>query len=174
MEIRTLCQRVCLPALLSVALVSLGVATAAGAPDRTQDQGKGKPSISLKVSPVSGFAPMRAVITAELKGGANDYEEFYCPAIEWDITVADIPPGNDPTARTMDSRPVEKSEQKLDCDPYEAGKSEIKRRFVREHTFRTAGEYNIRFNLKQKDKIVGGGRTTVRVRGGIGDGIGGL
>lgn len=169
MTIRTLCQRVCLPALLSATLVSLGVAPVSGP---TPDGDKKKPSITVKVSPVSGFAPMRAVITAELKGGSDDYEEFYCPAIEWDITVRDVAPMNDPTARMTDSRPVQKSEQKLDCDPYEAGKTEIKRRFVREHTFRTGGEYSIRFNLKQKDKIVGGGRTTVRVRGGIGDGFG--
>jgi hypothetical protein len=169
MEIRTLCQHVCLPALLSAALVSLGGAPVSGPGLGDQK----KPSISVKVSPVSGFAPMRAVITAELKGGDDDYEEFYCPAIEWDITVRDVAPVNDPMARMTDSQPVQKSEQKLDCDPYEAGKSEIKRRFVREHTFKTAGEFSIRFNLKQKDKIVGGGRTTLRVRGGVGDGFGG-
>jgi hypothetical protein len=61
---------------------------------------------------------------------------------------------------------VEKSEQKLDCDPYEAGKSEIKRRFIREQTLKIGGEYNIRFNIKQNGKVVGGGRTSVRVRGG--------
>ena len=86
-------------------------------PDRA-DQNK-KPSISLRANPPVGFSPLRVVVTAELKGGANDYEDFYCASVEWDW-------GDDT-----------KSESKADCDPYEAGKSEIKRRFVQEHTFRS-------------------------------------
>jgi hypothetical protein len=167
MEVQTL-WRACLPCLLSATLVSLG---AAPVRDAGPDEEKDKPSISVKVSPVSGFAPMRAVITAELKGGADDYEEFYCPTVEWDITVTEIQSSNfDPdVSRMSDSRPVQKSEQKLDCDPYQAGKSEIKRRFVREHTFQTGGEYTIKFSLKQDNKTVATNRTTIRVRGGIGD-----
>lgn len=149
----------CLPVLLSAAVASIGGASSGPAE-------KSKPSISVKASPTSGFAPMRTVLTVELKGGSNDYEEFYCPTIEWDITVSYPAQTFEQESRITESYPVEKSEQKLDCEPYEAGKSEIKRRFVREQTFKTAGEYNIRFNLKQKNKIVGGGRTSVRVRGG--------
>ena len=80
-------------------------------PDQKPDQNK-KPSISLRANPPVGFSPLRVVVTAELKGGANDYEDFYCASVEWDW-------GDDT-----------KSESKADCDPYEAGKSEIKRRFV--------------------------------------------
>ena len=87
-------------------------------PDQKADQNK-KPSISLRANPPVGFSPLRVVVTAELKGGANDYEDFYCASVEWDW-------GDDT-----------KSESKADCDPYEAGKSEIKRRFVAEHTFRS-------------------------------------
>ena len=160
---RRIFVRFCLPALFAAAAASLAIMPAPAAQ-------KGKPSVSIKASPSSGFAPMRTVVTVELKGGANDYEEFYCPTVEWDITVSDIAPGIDSDTRMLDTRPFEKSEQKLDCEPYEVGKSEIRRRFVREQVFKMGGEYNIRFNLKQKDKVVGGGRTTVRVRG---DGIGG-
>jgi hypothetical protein len=124
-----------------------------------------KPSISLKASPPVGFTPLRVVVTAELKGGANDYEDFYCASVEWDW-------GDDT-----------KSETKADCDPYEAGKSEIKRRYVMEHTFRSmthpladpAGtnpnpsvQYRIRFTLKQKNKTVGSGQTTIEIRTGAG------
>ncbi len=77
-----------------------------------------KPSISLNATPPVGFTPLRVVVTAEVKGGANDYEDFYCASVEWDW-------GDDT-----------KSQTKADCDPYEAGKSEIKRRYVQEHTFR--------------------------------------
>ena len=76
-----------------------------------------KPSISVKLNPRSGFSPLRVVATAELTGGPNDFEDFYCASVEWDW--------GDGT----------KSESKQDCDPFEAGKSEIKRRFAQEHIF---------------------------------------
>ena len=80
-------------------------------------------------------SPVRAVVVAELKGGANDYRDFYCATIEWDW--------GDGT----------KSESKTDCEPYQAdglvpehvlepyqaGRSEITRRFVQEHTFLWTG-----------------------------------
>jgi hypothetical protein len=113
---------------------------------------KPKPSVSLRASPQVGFSPLRVVLTAELTGGLDDFEEFYCPSIEWNW-------GDDT-----------KSESRVDCDPYQAGKSEIKRRYTVDHTFNTMGEYRIEFRLKQKNKVVGGARTTIRVRPGIRDG----
>ena len=142
-----------LPVALGVGILAMG-ATPVDSTDRVPDA---KPSVSVKAAPAVGFAPMRVVLTAELKGGQNDYEEFYCATVEWDITsVNGMGDGN-------------KSEQKLECDPYEPGKSEIKRRFVREQIFKSSGEYRIKFNLKQKNKIVGAAGTTIRVREGLGD-----
>jgi hypothetical protein len=139
-------------AALAVALASTG-ASAVGVEE--------KPSISVKASPSVGFSPARIVLTAEVKGGPNDYQEFYCAAVEWDIsTVGESTEGGFDEGR---------AEQKNDCDPYEAGKSEIRRRYTREQVFRSAGEYRVQFRLKQKDKIVGTGRTTVRIRPGLGD-----
>src|SRR5207249_4134495 len=43
-----------------------------------------RPKMTLKAQPVIGIAPARVVLTAELVGGANDYEDFYCPTIEWE------------------------------------------------------------------------------------------
>ena len=142
-----------LPAVLGAGILAMGMTPVgldrAGARRQAQRVSKASPAV--------GFAPMRVVLTAELKGGQNDYEEFYCATVEWDITsVNGLGDGN-------------KSEQKLECDPYEAGKSEIKRRFVREQIFKTSGEYRVKFNLKQKNKVVGGGGTTIRVREGLGD-----
>ena len=144
-----------------IAVVAAATATSASAP-AAPAQNK-KPSISVKANPPVGFAPLRVVVTAELKGGSNDFEDFYCASVEWDW-------GDDT-----------KSENKVDCDPYEAGKSEIKRRYVMEHTFRsvTSGidpsgnqtpslQYRVRFSLKQKGKTVGSGQTTVEIRTGIG------
>ncbi len=135
-----------LPAILCALAVAASV-QAAG-PDK-----KDKPSISVKVTPPVGFSPAQMKLTADLKGGADDYEEFYCATVEWDW--------GDET----------KSESKTDCDPYEAGKSAIKRHFSVDHTFNTAGDYRVEFRLKQKNKVVGRGSTEVKVRPGIRDGI---
>jgi hypothetical protein len=111
-----------------------------------------KPSISLRSAPVTGFAPFRVVLTVDVKGGPDDYEQYYCATAEWDMGD-----GN-------------KAEQAIDCDPYEAGKSQIKRHYVREQIFDTPGEFRVVFKLKQKNKVVGSGSTTVRVRPGVRDG----
>jgi len=86
--------------------------------------------------------------TVDLTGGAPDGEELYCPAVEWDW--------GDET----------RSESTSDCDPYEEGKSEIKRRFVVEHIFQRAGSYKIYIRLKRRNKSVVAATTTVQIRPG--------
>jgi hypothetical protein len=112
---------------------------------------KAKPDVSVRSTPVVGFSPARMVVTAELRGGADDYQDFYCPTIEWVW-------GDDT-----------KSESGADCEPYVPGKSEIKRRFTFDHVFNTAGDYRVEFRLKQKNKVVGRGTTDVRIRPGLRD-----
>ena len=135
------------PALLCAS--ALAASLHAAGPDK-----KSKPSVVVKVTLLIGFSPARMVVTADLRGGADDYEEFYCPAVEWDW-------GDDT-----------KSEAKTDCEPYEAGKSEIKRHFSTDHVYNIAGEYRVEFRLKQKGKVVARGSTDVKVRPGIRDGGG--
>ncbi len=141
-------------ALLISAFVPVGAGVGAGK----------KPSISVKANPPVGFSPLRVVLTAELKGGDNDYQDFYCASVEWDW-------GDDT-----------RSQSNADCEPYEAGKSEIKRRYAMDHTFRAdrigdrpygdpmsppgPTQYRVKFLLKQKNKVVGSGQTTVEIRGG--------
>ncbi len=132
--------------LLAVACAAAFGALALASADKV------KPSLSLKASPSMGFAPARVVLTAELKGGANDYQDFYCASVEWDW--------GDGT----------KSVNTLDCDPFEAGKSEIDRRHVVTHVFDVPGEFQVEFRLKQKNKVVGMARTSVRIRPGLRDG----
>ena len=159
--------------LWPIVLAALSMTVPSGAAASSAPPQNKKPSIKLKANPTVGMAPFRVVVTAELTGGANDFEEFYCASVEWDW-------GDGTT-----------SESKADCDPYEAGKSEIKRRYVQEHTYRSTGistspfsssdasdvsgsqqgiQMRIRFVLKQKTKTVGAGQTTVQVRPGIRDG----
>ena len=114
-----------------------------------------KPSISVRVSPSAGFSPLKVFVSVEIKGGDDDFAEFYCPTIEWVW-------GDDTRA-----------ESTADCDPYEAGKSEIRRRYTISRIFQTSGNYKIEFRLKQKDKVVGAATTTVQVRPGLRDGGGG-
>jgi len=97
----------------------------------------------------------RVVLTAELVGGDNDFEDFYCPAVEWEW--------GDGT----------KSESATDCAPYEPGKSEIKRRFTVEHVFRTGrpNGYRVTVHLKRRDKSVGAATVNIQVRPGLRDGF---
>ena len=111
-------------------------------------QGKGKPSIAVRANPAVAFAPARIVATAELSGGADDYQDFYCAKVEW----------------TWDDGTT--SESQDDCDPYEAGKSQIRRRFTNEHKYQLPGQFEVRFTLKQGKKSVGSGSIAVRVRDG--------
>jgi hypothetical protein len=147
------------PSLLT--LTAAVAATLAVAPSDQKPPEQKKPSISVRANPPVGFSPLRVVLTAEIKGGSNDYEDFYCASVEWEW-------GDDT-----------KSEVRSDCDPYEAGKSEIKRRYVQEHTFRSFSndmpgspqgptQFRVKFLLKQKNKVVGSGQTVVEIRSGIG------
>lgn len=111
-----------------------------------------KPSVTVKATPVVGFSPARIVVTAELRGGDDDYQDFYCATVEWDW-------GDDT-----------RSQATADCEPYEPGKSTIKRRFSIDHVFQSSGEYRVEFRLKQKNKVVARGATEVKVRPGIRDG----
>ncbi len=109
-----------------------------------------RPKLTLRAQPMVSMAPSRVVLTAEIVGGPNDYEEFYCPTVEWQW-------GDGTT-----------SEASADCEPYQAGKSEIKRRFTVEHVFR-AGNYRVFFRLKHAERQVGAATTSIQVRPGLRD-----
>jgi hypothetical protein len=129
-------------------LVTMAVAVSGDDKDK-------RPKISVKANPSMAVAPARVVVSADLNGGANDYEEFYCPSIEWEW-------GDDTRSTTS-----------ADCEPYEPGKSEIKRRFTADHTYRMGGSFRIQFRIKKKDKSIAGAATSVTIRPGLGDPGGG-
>ena len=132
--------------------LSIVLTLALSGADRDKDKDK-RPKISVRASPAMGISPARVVASADLNGGANDYEEFYCPSIEWDW-------GDDTRSTTS-----------ADCEPYEAGKSEIKRRFTVEHMFRRPDNYRVAFRLKRRDKGVGFATVQIQVRPGLPDGF---
>ena len=119
--------------------------------DKNAKEQDPRPKVSLRAQPVIAMSPARVVLTAELNGGANDFEEYYCPTVEWDW-------GDDT-----------RSEATSDCDPYQSGKTEIKRRFTVEHVYRRAGNYRISFRMKRHAKTVGAATTNVQIRPGLRD-----
>ena len=139
----------------TVLLAALGVLafstlppTAEG-PPRTQ-QGDERPSLSLRASPAVVFSSTPILFLAELTGGADDYEEYYCPSIEWDW-------GDLTTSETT-----------YDCPPYEPGTSEIRRLYSTRHAYQDRGSFEVTFTLKRGDAVQGSARTSVTVRVGGG------
>ena len=66
-------------------LMTLAVALAVGVAVYAQKSGEDKkPSLSLKATPVTGFAPLRVRLTVDVKGGPNDFQDYYCPSVEWE------------------------------------------------------------------------------------------
>ena len=95
-----------------------------------------------------GFSPLRVRVAVEVRGGRDDDADFYCAATEWDWGDGTI------------------SESSSDCEPYEAGKSVMKRFFSAEHVFRQGGQHKIVFRLKQKNKVVAAANANIQVRSG--------
>ena len=135
--------------------LAVGVAGPRAAGQQKEEKGgkeqDPRPKVLLRAQPVIAMSPARVVLTAELNGGANDFEEYYCPTVEWDW-------GDDT-----------RSEATSDCEPYQSGKSEIKRRFTVEHIYKRAGNYRISFRMKRHDKTVGAATTNVQIRPGLHD-----
>lgn len=131
-----------------LALAAGSVVSAQQKNDKDAKPDNPRPRITLSARPPVGTAPQRIVLTAELVGGADDFEEYYCPTIEWDW-------GDDT-----------RSESTTDCEPYEAGKSQIRRRFTVEHVFRRSGAFKVFFRLKRQNKAVGNQSVNIHIRPG--------
>jgi hypothetical protein len=132
---------------MAAPLMLLAVSWAFAGPDKVE-----KPKLTVKVTPaLGGTAPVRIVASADLTGGTADTDELYCTGIEWDW-------GDDTKSSTAD-----------DCEPFVAGKSEIKRFFTADHTYQMGGSYRIQFRLKKKNKAIVSAGTSVTVRPGIRD-----
>lgn len=109
-----------------------------------------KPSLELRVIPRTAFSPVTAFFTAELTGG-DEVEELYCPEVLWEWGDGG------------------KSVQEADCDPFEAGKTKIQRRYTAEHEFRRAGSYQVKVALRRSERTVAAASVHLSVRPGLGD-----
>jgi len=131
--------------------------TALAAPATKTDRAKEikPPRLAVRATPTISFSPSRISVYADLEGGPDDYEAYYCPTVEWNW-------GDGTT-----------SEASNDCDPYQAGKSQIQRHYSVEHTYREPGHYRIFFMLKKDGKVIAKASSLVLVRPGLGTGPGG-
>jgi hypothetical protein len=137
--------------LLAVLVVAVATGSASGAQRGGDDK---KPSLSLRATPPVGFSPLRVRLVVDVKGGSDDYADFYCPAIEWDWGDGTV------------------SGNSEDCDPYQAGKSTIKRRYSTEHVFRQPGTFQVFFRIKQRDRVIAASSSNIQVRAGVRDEFG--
>ncbi len=129
-------------------LLTTSVSSSAQADDKVDKKEPKRPSLSLKATPGTGMVPIRVSATAELKGGDDDFRDYYCPTIEWNWGDGTV------------------SESSADCEPYEPGVSQIRRRYTVSHTFKRAGAYRISFRLKIRDRVLTSQTTIVRLLGG--------
>jgi hypothetical protein len=126
--------------------------TAAAQPPAVEDKTKKeKPALNVRASPPISFSPATIHVVGELKGGPDDYEELYCATLEWDW--------GDGT----------RSEAAADCDPYQAGVSQILRRFSTDHVYNTSGRFRVSLRLKRNTKVVTSATTNIQVRPGLRD-----
>ena len=136
----------------SVCAAALVIHTSVPAAQSEQEEKKKKepkrPSLSLKATPGTGMVPVRVSATAEFKGGDDDFQDYYCPTIEWNWGDGTV------------------SEASNDCDPYESGVSEIRRRYTQSHTYKRSGAFRIVFRLKHRDRVLTSQTTLVRLLGG--------
>lgn len=134
-------------AFCTMAAVAAALLASTHAPVAQQrDSDDKKPSLSLKLTPPLGFSPLRVRAVVDVRGGADDYQDFYCAGVEWDWGDGTV------------------SENASDCDPYEAGKSTIRRRITADHVFRQRGGHKIVFRLKQKNRVVASATASIQVR----------
>jgi hypothetical protein len=141
-------RALCTLAAFALALTAWSVQASA-----QRDATDKKPSLSLKANPPAGFAPLRVHLSVDVKGGPDDYSDFYCPTVQWDWDDGTV------------------SENSEDCEPYQSGKSQIQRRYSSDHTFRLSGDYHLTFRIKQKDKVISTATTTLTIRPGAAEGF---
>jgi hypothetical protein len=137
-------------AALAVALLPLLLAAVPAAQGADADKPK-KLSIDLRITPAVSFAPSRVRAIAELKLPEDRTAEFYCAAIEWDW-------GD-----------LTESAESNECEPYEAGVSDVRRVFSAEHTFHSGGRYRVQLRLKRNRKVLASTSTVVTIRPGVRD-----
>jgi hypothetical protein len=148
---RASCQLLALPCAVLLCGSAVGLLAQDDKGETKDKKDTKRASLSLKATPPISFSPAKITVTAELRGGSDTTDELYCPSVEWDW--------GDGT----------KSEFNADCEPFEAGKSSIKRRFTMSHTYNMADNYRVLLRLRHGSKTIVGGNTSIQVKPGLRD-----
>src|SRR5688572_11285341 len=139
---------------LTVALAATSVqeppAPQAARPARAEEKPT-KLALDLRITPAVSFAPSRVRALVEVKIPEERVADFYCAQVEWDW-------GD-----------LTESAESNECDPFEPGVSEVRRRFSAEHTFQSGGRYRVQFRLRRNRKVLASTSTIVTVRAGLRD-----
>jgi hypothetical protein len=109
-----------------------------------------KPRLDLRAAPRMAFSPANVLVTAELMGGDDAIDDYYCPELEW----------------TWDDG--SKSVHAADCAPLEAGGT-IERRFTATHAYYQPGSYNVKITMRKANRSIAVATATVTVHPGAGD-----
>ncbi len=117
-----------------VALLAVSAPLPSGPLQKPADQQRA--SLSLRPAAAFAVAPARVQMTGHLQGSVTNDERYYCPTVRWEW--------GDGTA----------SEETWDCQPFQANKSEVRRSFAGEHTYRTGGRYTVTLVLKKAKKVI--------------------
>jgi hypothetical protein len=118
--------------LAPIVLVVLGAVSLGAAATKPAAE----PQLTLRANRSMAFAPVRIMLTAVVKGGPDNYEDLYCPTVEWDWGDGTI------------------SSSSSDCSPYNPATSTIRRIYIVEHVFKHGGDYTVTLRLRQQEKVV--------------------
>lgn len=133
--------------VLSLAL-ALTLASLLPAAEQKDSPRNERPSLLLRLAPQTAIAPARITGSAELRGGSNNFEDYYCATVEWDWDDGTV------------------SQSTADCDPFEPGKTEIQRRYTAVHAYQSSGAFRVSFRLKKKEKTMATATAVVQITGG--------
>ena len=130
-------------AMTAVIIATLASAGSAGDKPR-------KPRLDLRAAPRMAFSPVNVLVTAELTGGDNALDDYYCPEIEWNWDDGG------------------KSVHEADCAPMETGAT-FERRYTANHAFRQPGSYNVKMTMRKGNRAIAVATAVVTVHPGAGD-----
>ena len=117
----------------AVGLALLAAIPASAAEKKVENKGT---RVSLRASPRVAAAPATVVFNVELTGG-EDGEGLYCPVLEWEW--------GDGT----------NSEEEEECPPFEAGHTQVQRRFTTSHEYRDRANPRVTVTVRKGDRVLG-------------------
>ena len=117
-------------------LLATGVSAPAQSDDKEEKKEPKRPSLSLKATPGTGMVPIRVSATAEFKGGDDDFQDYYCPSVEWNWGDGTV---SEPPATAIPTKP---------------GVSQIRRRLHAVAHLQARGRLSHRLSPEDRDRVL--------------------